>query len=327
MSDKVLFGEVRSLLHQPASRSRWMELTHLLDAFAPRILVERVIPYVNSSAKDWPDDYRVAPRRWIERLREGEEVPQLACAREIIWQGITNSLVGEEDVPELLETREQAAMPLQASDIMIKVDPLGFDGAVALERSGCLASITRLSLPRNQLERGGLRIMSSALAAAPNLRVLDLSGCRLGPKDMASLVSHGGFERLEVLDLENNSLDSMGARHLLSRPWPALKRLELSNNRISSSGLEGLEDDILPSLERLGLMGNPIGDDGVRWMCESGALSRLRHLDLADCSLHDGAARALASATHLEHLERLRLGLNVISPEARALITEQFPWL
>lgn len=323
MSDHTLFGELRSLLQMKPTVSRWIDLCKLIDAFEPKVLEERVMPYVNGSMSGWPDAYRVAPRRWIELLREGEDVPQLACAREIIWRGITNAVVGEEDFAGLIDL--PGSPTLEASDIMVTVDPLGFDGVVAIERSGCLEYISRLSLPRNRLERGELRVLASALAVAPNLKTLELAGCGLTPRDMAALVSHGGFEQLEVLDLEDNSIDSLGLRHLFSRPWPSLKKLVLGNNRISSSGLEGLEDDVLPGLEHLNLMGNPIGDDGVRWMCETGSFSSLRYLDLTDCSLFDGAARALARATHLEQLERLKLGLNVISQDAYELVIDQFP--
>lgn len=325
MSDHTLFGELRSLLQMPPTVSRWIELCQLLDAFEAKTLSGRVMPYVNGSMSAWPDAYRVAPRRWIERIREGEEIPQLACAREIIWRGITNALVGEEDFAGLIDL--PGSPTLEASDIMVTVDPLGFDGVVAIERSGCLEHISRLSLPRNQLERGELRVLAGALAVAPELKTLELAGCGLGPRDIEALVRRPGFEKLEVLDLEDNRIDSLGLRHLLSRPWPSLKKLMLGNNRISSSGLEGLEDGVLPGVEHLNLMGNPIGDDGVRWMCDTGGFSKLRYLDLTDCSLFDGAARALAQATHLENLERLKLGLNVISQDAYELVLDQFPRL
>lgn len=317
-----LFGELRSLLQRAPSARHWVELCEHLDRFDEVTATEEVLPYVKDHLGRWPDDLRVAPRRWLEQAMEGHYTPALMLARQISWEGVTNTVLGAEDfwgVGPFVELREQAVEP---GDVMVTVDPLDLERIKTLAASYDLTEVRALSLSRNALDTAAICALVQIEGLFTGLERLDLDGNVLGEEGVQALLSVLDGAALRELTLDHAMLGSAGARLLFSREWPSLTRLSLESSQIGPSGLHGLEELELPALKTLRLPGNPLGDDGARWLLECRALRGVEALDLTDCSLHAGVVHALLESPHLDDLRQLRLGLNVIPHQAQELLFE-----
>jgi hypothetical protein len=89
-SPRDTFGDLRSILQQPASEHAWNQLTHLLDRLnhSPERdrFTQETLPYVHGSLSTWPDELRVAPLSWLEAIMDGDDAqenPALALATTI----------------------------------------------------------------------------------------------------------------------------------------------------------------------------------------------------------------------------------------------------
>jgi uncharacterized protein (TIGR02996 family) len=98
------------------------------------------------------------------------------------------------------------------------------------------------------------------------LRRLILYGLRLQPTALEGLVPSENLPRLEILELQYNSLGDDGAVHLASFPLPpGLRTLDLRDNYIRQRGALALARSAgLEGLQRLDLTGNPLGEEGRR---------------------------------------------------------------
>ena len=130
------------------------------------------------------------------------------------------------------------------------------------------------------------------LATSKSLRVLDLAWNHLGSGAMAALKSNWP-EKLETLNLDWNSLEEDGAKHIA-------------------------QAIVLPcaaNLRELHLRSNSLGDAGVIAVCRATAeCVGLRWLGIGETSLTDaGAQAALPSLRHHPTLMGLDLGENLLT--------------
>ncbi|MBM3983770.1 MAG: TIGR02996 domain-containing protein [Planctomycetes bacterium] len=79
-------------------------------------------------------------------------------------------------------------------------------------------------------------------------------------------------------------------------------------------GAKALAEGEYPNLERLGLAGQALGDIGLRYLCNSWGLMRLRELDLSNNDITDDGAAALLRSGLLPRLRTLRLWGNALGP-------------
>jgi uncharacterized protein (TIGR02996 family) len=185
---------------------------------------------------------------------------------------------------------------------------LGDVGTRVLAGTARLACLQSLDLARNGLERAGLKALAdseilgrlcglsvpgNALGAdagvvvggarwGANLQQLNLSSCSLGREGLRRLTASWLPQRLQVLHLNENSLNAAAAECLAG--WPALN-----------------------PVTHLSLNGNLLGDEGVAALAGSPYVGRLRTLDLSATGLGDEGLRALARSTSLIQLEELHL--------------------
>lgn len=155
-------------------------------------------------------------------------------------------------------------------------------GLRALARGPILASLRSLNVSRSGgMQDAGLRelLRSPHLAG---LRRLELSECSLKSRVMKALAEYP-WEGLDRLDLSSNDLTAAGVRHLAGAPrLAALRSLDLSAN-------------------------HNLGDDGMKALAQSPHLRNLCDLDLGFWTLSRRGVSALAGASWLRQLRRLRL--------------------
>jgi uncharacterized protein (TIGR02996 family) len=135
---------------------------------------------------------------------------------------------------------------------------LGPDGVAALA-AGRLPALRSLRLARARPDQGGVTAISGAVFF-PELRSLSLAGNVLGPHVVGPL-GNAPVRNLRVLDLSGNRVGDPGALRLAaSQRLRNLLVLDLSESLVGSEGAEALADSPhLDGLVHLNLAGNPIG--------------------------------------------------------------------
>lgn len=146
---------------------------------------------------------------------------------------------------------------------------------------------------------------------------------------IGELVKVPGLDRIETLDLRNNSF---GTRHRLNRfldeaPLTRLNRLLLMNNQLWSDDVQVLvRSERAIQLRSLELSGNAIGDNGAAALARAENLGKLRSLILRsdDLDWRDRitgvGAEALAQSTALVELRTLELGGHLIGESGVAAL-------
>ncbi len=84
MAPRDPFGEVRSLLSEAPSASRWWALCALLERVGPDRYEAELSHYVTRGLQRWPDALRIAPLRWLRAGTLRAPAPWLEQARALI---------------------------------------------------------------------------------------------------------------------------------------------------------------------------------------------------------------------------------------------------
>eukprot|EP00966_Prymnesium_polylepis_P218759 5062607-Prymnesium_polylepis.1 len=112
-----------------------------------------------------------------------------------------------------------------------------------------------LRLPRNAVQDDGCKALAGALQLNATLRLLDLSGCRVGDAGAVGLAKClGGNSTLRTLKLHDNQMSERGGRQLLERLQAhmdadgqrgaaigGLYSLTLQGNQVSYGTMEGIK--------------------------------------------------------------------------------------
>ncbi len=220
-----------------------------------------------------------------------------------------------------------------------------------------LANVFALDLHGHRLGPAALAALTGNPAAA-GVRALHLCGSLCGAGDLQRLLASPWTRQLQALELSCNRLDARDLRALATAPtlaglqgldlrscgvsdlgplaevrWPALRRLTLTENPLGDASAQILARLPLPALTRLDL-GYPhddvrITDTGARALAEAVSWASLEDLGLEFHTIADAGALALATATQLPALRRLRIAYgNAITREgALALVAAAPPQL
>ena len=157
------------------------------------------------------------------------------------------------------------------------------------------------ALDSRSLESLGIRVdRLPASPAGPAWSRIEAGGSRIGDGDLAAL---GGFERIEIVNLNSTKVGDAGLSHLSG--LTSLKWLYLSQTLVTDAGLRGLEP--LQRLEILDVAGTAVGDAGLERIAGLGSLSGL---DLTGTRVTDAGLSKLAP---LGRLEVLRLGETAVT--------------
>jgi uncharacterized protein (TIGR02996 family) len=208
-----------------------------------------------------------------------------------------------------------AALPGLSAIEGLGLDRLSNDDVLAVLASPHLTRLRRLSL--NLWLDSAFLSQLVAVPALARLHTLEIGGpyiISVEERDFAALATSPLLAGLRVLRVGQCALGP-ALRHLWRKPpMSGLTTLEL---RLSDfwtgdwrlSGLEELGDGGgLPSLERFAFTGITNAGEIGAVVAKATKWGRLRSLCLSDTRADDEGVRALASAAHLSHVERLDLG-------------------
>ena len=166
---------------------------------------------------------------------------------------------------------------------------------------------------RSRLENGSMAAMAKALKAHAGLREVVLPQNGIRPEGIVVLLLEGLIHcpDLEVLDLQDNTFSTRGARALAKAlpHWPRLRKLNVGDCLLKAKGslavVEALRQSEHPHLESLNLQYNE--------MTEQGALAlatilkkypKLTHLELNGNQFPEDGEGADAIRSALEEMEK-----------------------
>lgn len=197
-------------------------------------------------------------------------------------------------------------------------NPLGPKGAASLSSSKVLRALSSLDIGACDLGDDGATALSMGLY--PELSSLVLSGNRIGPAGIRSLLSTGALSHLTSLDLSDNPVGDEGAMLLAASAYlEGLESLDLSRAEIGPAGARALAEGRPRGLRALSLSGNPLGPRGALALAAGASLGRLAELGLAATQIGAGVS-ALGAASALPSLRVLHLGDNDLEPSHAAAL-------
>lgn len=135
-------------------------------------------------------------------------------------------------------------------------------------------------------------------------------------------------ERLEKFTIQTGGLPAEVARGVAASELPALTHLELWLGTPNYDGDTEIADlvpilagDRLPELRHLALRNSEIQDEVCAALAAAPVVARLESLDVSMGILTDAGAAALLSGQPLNHLKRLDMHYNYLSPEMCARLS------
>lgn len=183
----------------------------------------------------------------------------------------------------------------------------GFTKAQIEELMGYLPQLKELKASCTKLKG---ETLSALLAHATQLRNLDLAVNDLGLEE-ARQIAEAPLSQLEALSLSDNELNGAALALISSsKHLTRLEKLNLINNPLGPAGAEALgSSPLISRLKGLLLWGCKIKNEGVEKLLQPADL-QLLELDLGKNDLSLPAIGALASASQLSQLQRLKLDHN-----------------
>jgi Ran GTPase-activating protein (RanGAP) involved in mRNA processing and transport len=224
---------------------------------------------------------------------------------------------------------------------------LGPLGLHALSHAPFLAHLEALDVSSNHLRQAGAELAAAVelrelnladnelidvplqglvgAAALPKLTRLDLHHNQIGDDGVSKIASHRGWTALAALDLRANPLGDAAMLALAEAPFlPPLDTLRLGENRVGKRAMTALlRSPRCAHLRVLGLAKVEPGEEALRHIATLGTLTRL---DLAQNDLHAGDLRPLAASPQMARLQALRLHANRLGPAGARLLADS-PYL
>jgi uncharacterized protein (TIGR02996 family) len=169
------------------------------------------------------------------------------------------------------------------------------------------------------------------LGKCPRLAELYLNTHLAGVEQLFALPSLNNLRLLQYyygMDQHTRNRTPQGAYPLARLANnPSLRNLTTLRLHPGREAMIGLDDfdavlrsPHLPALTHLQVHTTNFGDEGARRLIESGALRRLKALDIGYGALTDDGARLLAACADLKHLDRLDVSRNGLTPSGIAAL-------
>lgn len=209
----------------------------------------------------------------------------------------------------------------------------------------------RIAWVRLKTRRGFQALCDSDELA--DVRLLDVSGCRLSPEEVTALAECPHLQNLRWLGLADTGANLNVIRAILLSPHlrglrgidlkgndlkgstgfalseahdhPGLEVMELGRNDLQARSVWGVTGAFRArKFTRLRLNGNPLGDPGAENLAQCEGLGHLRSLDLGRCDITTDGAMALAESPHLSGISQLNLAGNPIGHRGKQLLRDRF---
>lgn len=267
-----------------------------------------------------------------------ESLARSAHLGELTTLNLNRQRIGEAGLDALLSSerlRELRELELRSNEIgqvsafrsaefrkLARLDlgdnPIGNEGAAALQASPGLATLQCLSLDTCEIGADGV----TALTAAPfwdTLCRLDLSHNPLGAEGVRALAAAAPPARLHTLRLSDGDLHGLAVPALANCPWlTGLRSLDLSHNHLAEAAVAALSPLGGGPLRALSLAATRLKPHTVAQL--SDLWPTLVSLDLSDNEV-GGALAALARGGRACDLQVLRLSkAKLTSPSLESLV-------
>ncbi len=332
MAEHEQFGEVRSLLSEAPSASRWWALCALLERVGPDRYEAELSHYVTRGLQRWPDALRIAPLRWLRAGAQGEPVPWLGLAHNLwITAGTLDALATPQGTADERwadgAARLVALEPLRAlRQLHVEVDyRLSAHGQGlwrALDQAPW-ARVRRVQIEpceqqgMHQLSRDEPPALGDWLWRGPIGASLEALVLRrvMDPSEVVDWLEHPRLRALRELEVSfdvwgGEALQAQLLEAILQGEHGALERLALTWGSRVNATLPSARADALPALRELSLSSSygvtwPQGWEGLVASAPSLQALRLVQLPLDE---EGGQMRDLLSA-----LEPVQQGLTSLS--------------
>ncbi len=226
------FGELRSLLHQQASRQNWERICAFMDQQGTDHQLAAAVDYANTLLEPWPIHYRLAPLAWTMSMCQN---------------------------PDLLSWRLVRALELDTS-LLTHIH--------ATTLTPLLAPINALTI--HGQTHHAIRLIQS-LHDLPPLAITTLNIHQWGtsPARLTGYLARTDFPDLRALRIADSRQNHASITPLLMAPWlHQIERLELPNNLLQDATIQALLEH-MPRLTHLNLSGNQLSLQGVRALLHS----------------------------------------------------------
>lgn len=207
------YAAFRELLEgEQPSLTLWHELCERVDAWEDEDeLEDRLGPYLNTLLEGWQPEHRIAHPSWIEKLLEGEHVPQLIITRTLDMRCHHLML---EDAELLAESPELDWI----THLNLAYNGLQDEGAISLVQSEHVRNLEWLDLAGNSIDVAGIKALAHS-ASLRNLKHLDLTGNWVNDDAALDLSQSEHLQNLTALILRGNPIKAEGAKALASSPY------------------------------------------------------------------------------------------------------------
>ncbi len=311
-SRERFFGELRSVLSRGESKEAWDELCQVIDRFSDVELDQMIFPYVEGSVRSWQAEVCQAPREWVKRALDGEDLPFWAIVRAL---DISCEYLNAKQFEQLMQSeRMQGVEVLDMSSNRVRST-----GALYLAHANHLSSLRVLKAGFNELGASGMQVLTQSQGVFENLSELYVDGNLIDSRGLMHLLEAPWFASLEVLDVAKNKLENNALHALfdgLSRHGK-IRRLVCDGNTFTGDGcaMDALSQDF-DGLEILEVRSCELNEsDLFKFM--NGNWSGLKSLDLSrNRKLTDDHVQVMANNSSFQQLERLSLGGTDITLDA-----------
>lgn len=279
----------------------------------------------------------------------GEALAQNPNWPELVFFGLAGNKLGNDGIQRLILGRCASKSRDVCTKIDVKDNGIGPDWAEDLRPTDFTRlSLTGLSLQGNRMgdepepEKSLLSrrfptaaLYLSSLSASlfsvseppqfltflpDSLVTLNLSGCRLGGKEIRALASRA-LPQLRTLYLNNDQIDDERFGILTQGQWPKLAELYLDDNSIGTDGIKSLVTNrgLLSTLSVLSLENNRLDEDTLRYLTQV-LWPALEVLNLSNNVIGMGLESLEKTKDHFPKLKELNLSDNLIGDSAKHLV-------
>lgn len=318
------FGDLRSVLHEPATKESWARFTLLIERFEWEALDAGLLNYIDEGVKRWPLSQRLAPTRWLEDLIQARDAKQLRWANHVRLpmtdRGLLGALPKREELrwitrlsawawPNINELHDLLSSKhliegLRALDLS-HTQSIGDSFLDELMLGEIFANLEELIL--RDVQTNWIGTQSIARSWPLRLHTLSLAANPLGERGTRALIDRERWygdqapEALINLDLRATGLDDTIVKIMVQQPWlDGLKSLQLSDNPITRAGIELIigHEPWQRSLRQLSLDGLEVQDEGARLIAQTPWRS-IQELTLWRSGVGALGAQALSQSPHL----------------------------
>ena len=316
------FGELRSLLHRPATASNWAAICEEIERWEPDSseLQTVVIPYANQLLGTYPDALRVMPSSWRQALlMRGElDLPWFEWARRLDISGDRLRIRETRHLVECKRLRE-----LNHLDIFAQISQTAFG---LLVQAPYLKGVKHLGLRLTGLEDAQFSKLIAAPMFERGLPSLDLGWSGLSERGLHAVATSPHMSNLERLGIEGcRNLRPQGSwrKIVTGAAFPALRELDVSKIWLGQPHLtEFIEGNLPEQLTKLDISYNELGDTWLMHLLERSDLQNMERLNLWNTSLDGDFIDAFAGKEALPNIRDLDLGNNRLkSSHVSALLT------